>query len=94
METRGVAECARTLRLVIEENGTDAFERNDWAERFRELGFEMDCGHSYKERYELALYDVWDSDVNLRAAPTCRCLTTRSSRSAGILRIGRLGLAA
>lgn len=58
MEPHDVAEYARKLRLAIEERGAAALERDDWAERFRELGFKMDCGHSYEERYGLALHDV------------------------------------
>lgn len=58
METRDVAKCTRKLRLAIEERGAAALERDDWATRFRELGFEMDCGHSYEEFYGLSLYDA------------------------------------
>ena len=58
MEIRDVAKYARKLRLAIEERGAAEREHDDWATRFRELGFEMDCGHSYGERYGLALYDA------------------------------------
>lgn len=58
METRDVAKHARKLRLAIEERGAAALERDDWATRFRELGFKMDCGHSHEEHYGLALYDA------------------------------------
>lgn len=53
MEGRDVARFARELRERIEERGAAALERADWAERFRRLGFRMDCGHSYEERYEV-----------------------------------------
>lgn len=58
MEGRDVARFARELRERIEERGAAALERADWAERFRRLGFRMDCGHSYEERYDIALHDV------------------------------------
>lgn len=58
MKPYDVAKYARKLRLEIEERGAVALERDDWAARFRELGFEMDCGHSYEELYGLALYDA------------------------------------
>lgn len=53
-----VARFARELRERIEEQGAAALERADWAEHFWALGFNMDCGHSYEERYGLALRDV------------------------------------
>ncbi len=49
METCDIAKYAHKLRLAIEERGAAALERDDWAARFRELGFEMDCGHSCEE---------------------------------------------
>lgn len=58
MEGRDVARFARELRERIEEQGAAALERVDWAERFWGLGFRMDCGHSYEERYGIALHDV------------------------------------
>lgn len=58
MEGRDVARCARIIRKMIEKQGATALERIDWAESFRELGFEMGCGHSYEGRYGLALHDV------------------------------------
>lgn len=58
METHDVAKYARKLRLAIEKSGAVALGRDDRAARFRELGFEIDCGHSYKELYGLALYDA------------------------------------
>lgn len=58
MEGRDVARFAHELREKIEGRGAVALERTDWAERFWELGFKMDCGHSYEERYGLALHDV------------------------------------
>ena len=58
MEGRDVARFARELRERIEGRGAAALDRFDWAERFRGLGFRMDCGHSYEERYGLALHDV------------------------------------
>lgn len=58
MEGRDVARFARELRERIEGQGAAALERVDWAERFWGLGFRMDCGHSYEERYDIALHDV------------------------------------
>ena len=58
MEPHNVAKYARKLRLAIEERGAAALERDDWAARFQEFGFEMDCGHSYEELYGLALHDA------------------------------------
>ena len=58
MEGRDVARFARELREGIEGRGAAALDRLDWAERFRGLGFRMDCGHSYEERYGIALHDV------------------------------------
>lgn len=58
MERRDVAAFARELREKIEEQGAAALERTDWAERFRALGFEMDCGRTLEQRYGLALDDV------------------------------------
>ena len=50
---------AAALRAAEEaEQGAAALERVDWAERFWGLGFRMDCGHSYEERYGIALHDV------------------------------------
>lgn len=43
MKPRDVAKYARKLRLAIEERDAAALERDDWAGRFRELGFEIDC---------------------------------------------------
>ena len=60
MEPHNVAKYARKLRLAIEERGAAALERDDWAARFQEFGFEMDCGHSYDAqglRRELARID-------------------------------------
>lgn len=45
MEPHNVAKYARKLRLASEERGVVALERDDWAARFQEFGFEMDCGH-------------------------------------------------
>lgn len=58
MEGRDVARFARELRERIEERGAAALDSFDWAGRFRGLGFRMDCGHSYEERYGIALRDV------------------------------------
>lgn len=58
MEGRDVVRFARELRAGIEERGAAALEGTAWAERFWGLGFNMDCGHSYEERYGLALRDV------------------------------------
>lgn len=58
MEPHSVAKYVHDLRLAIEQHGTAAFERDDWAKRFWEFGFEMDCGRSYEERYGLALDDA------------------------------------
>lgn len=58
VEGRNVVWFARELREGIEERGATALERTAWAERFWGLGFNMDCGHSYEERYGLALRDV------------------------------------
>ena len=58
MEGRDVARFARELRERIEGQGAAALDRFDWADRFWGLGFRMDCGHSYEERYGLALHDA------------------------------------
>lgn len=58
MEGRDVARFAHELRERIEERGAAALDRFDWAERFWGLGFRMDRGHSYEERYDIALHDV------------------------------------
>ena len=49
MEPHSVAKYARKLRLAIEKCGAVARERDDWAARFQEFGFEMECGHSKEE---------------------------------------------
>lgn len=58
MEGRDVARFARELRGRLEEQGASALEQFDWAGRFWDLGFKMDCGHSYEERYGIALHDA------------------------------------
>lgn len=93
MELHDVAKYARKLRLAIEERGAVALERDDWAVRFRELGFEMDCGHSYEELYGLALYDAQGLRRELERIDDVQTLGMRFSRSAGTLRTGRWGLA-
>ena len=58
MERRILAVFARELRKKIEVEGAGALERTDWAERLSEFGFEMDCGHSFEQRYGLVLGDA------------------------------------
>ncbi len=51
MNKRATASFAREFREMLEKDGVAALERFDWAERFRELGFEMDCGNSYENAH-------------------------------------------
>lgn len=53
-----VAKFARELRGMLGRDGERALDRCDWARRFVELGFEMDCGRSFEERYDLRLGDA------------------------------------
>ncbi len=48
---------AREFRRHLERKGVQGLLDYDWAERFWELGFEMDCGHSFNEKTGLLLGD-------------------------------------
>ena len=48
---------AREFRRHLEREGVQGLLDYDWAERFWELGFEMDCGHSFNEKTGLLLGD-------------------------------------
>ena len=63
MNKRVTASFAREFREMLEKDGVAALERFDWAEHFRELGFEMDCGHSYEEKNGLKLGDKRDVEM-------------------------------
>ena len=63
MNKRATASFARKFRGMLEEDGVAALDRFGWAERFRELGFEMDCGHSYEEKYGLPLGEKLDAET-------------------------------
>ena len=67
MNKRATASFAREFREMLEKDGVAALERFDWAERFRELGFEMDCGHSFNERTGLLLGDERGLDCVLES---------------------------
>lgn len=63
MNKRATASFAREFRAMLEKDGVAALERFDWAERFRGLGFEMDCGHSYEEKYGLGLGEKRNAEM-------------------------------
>ena len=65
MNRRAVRTFARGFREELGRCGVTALERFDWAGRFRGLGFEMDCGHSYEEAYGLSLGNDRDIDEGL-----------------------------
>lgn len=58
MSENQVAVFAQEFRRELEGQGISALERTDWADMFKRLGFEMDCGRSYEERFGLHLNDV------------------------------------
>ena len=63
MNKRATASFAREFREMLEKDGVAALERFDWAERFRELGFEMDCGNSYEKKCGFKLGDMRDFEM-------------------------------
>lgn len=59
MNEKNLGTFARKFRGMLEDQGVHALEgRFDWARRFWDLGFEMDCGHSFEQRYGLPLGDT------------------------------------
>lgn len=59
MNEKNLSAFAREFRGMLEDQGVHALEgRFDWTQRFWDLGFEMDCGHSFEQRYGLPLGDT------------------------------------
>ena len=59
MSEKNLSTFAREFRGMLEDQGVHALEGFfDWAQRFWDLGFEMDCGHSFEQRYGLPLGDT------------------------------------
>lgn len=65
MDRLSVRTFSRRFREELECYGIVALERFGWAMGFRELGFEMDCGHSYDGAYDLSLGNNRDIDEGL-----------------------------
>lgn len=65
---------AREFRRHLECEGVQGLLDYDWAERFWELGFEMDCGHSFNEKTGLLLGDERGLDRVLESIDDVRLL--------------------
>ncbi|WP_455138811.1 hypothetical protein [Thermophilibacter sp.] len=66
---------AHELREILEEQGVRALMgRFDWAQRFWGLGFEMDCGRSFEQRYGLRLGDAQELSHELNRIDDVRAL--------------------
>lgn len=55
MSANQVRTFANQFKKVLEEQGVSALGRFNWPQRCRDLGFEMDCGHSFEGAYGLQL---------------------------------------
>lgn len=53
------------LREQLEQRGSCALERTDWAGCFSDFGFQMDCGQSFLERYGSLVDDMDVLQLNL-----------------------------
>lgn len=59
MNEKNLGTFAREFRGKLEDQGVHALMgRFDWAQRFWDLGFEMDCGRSFEQRYGQPLGDT------------------------------------
>lgn len=59
MNEKNLSTFAREFRGMLEDQGVHALMgRFNWAQRFWNLGFEMDCGRSFEQRYGLPLGDT------------------------------------
>lgn len=74
MDERAVARFARDFRDALERDGASALDRFGWVDGFFGLGFEMDCGKSYEERYGLRLGDCDDVEGSLARVDDLRVL--------------------
>ena len=55
MNSQETHAIACEFREVLEKDGAGALEHYDWASRFFDLEFEMDCGESFEGAYGLKL---------------------------------------
>ena len=59
MSEKNLGTFAREFRGMLEDQGVRALMRRfNWAQRFWDLGLEMDCGRSFEQRYGLPLGDT------------------------------------
>ncbi len=57
MNSQDIRAFAHEFRRILEKDGAGALEHYDWASRFFDLEFEMDCGESLENSYGLKLGD-------------------------------------
>lgn len=65
---------AQEFREQLEREGVAILDRYNWVERLSELGFQMDCGRSYKEMYGLELGEAKDAEKNIAGVDNARVL--------------------
>lgn len=65
MGNHEIGSYVHELRERLEQWGSCALERTDWADRFSNFGFQMDCGRSFLERYESLVDDMDVLQLNL-----------------------------
>ena len=74
MDKHEIASFTRELGERLEIWGASALDRTDWAERFRDFGFHMDCGNSYQKRYGMLIDDAEGLRRNLAQIDDIRIL--------------------
>ena len=66
MNKNDIAKFAYEFRTLLKEYSANALEFFNWAERLDDLGFEMDCGHSFVDKYDIFLGDDYAFKCNAR----------------------------